>query len=472
VPTVADAPQEPLRRPAFVITPTADLQETFTDNALLVHSGARSDFISTVTGGVDVAGKTNRTQIAGSYSVSGDFYARNSSLNGYRQNLLTLDRFEPLKDKFSIDLRGALDQQQIALTGVQSATPRSGVSNQTQVANFSITPTYTERWGGWAVSTLSYSLNRVDYFTTSTGSTANNLNGSTQQTLLAALNSGSDFTRLTWSLALSDNTSRGSQTHLTEQTAVANAEYRVVSAVRVPVEVGYDNFSQIQSGFSSAALSGVFWSAGIHLVPGPRTDLTLRYGERYGESYESGLLTYKVLPNVQLISSYDVAVQTQQQALAASLQGLTMDSRGNIINPISGLPTSPNQLNTNLVNNISRSRTFRFGISGTHGLNFFSLAGQSVIRSYGSAQPGDRSQGITVLASRKLSPAATLSVGVQAYHTEVSGGTSSTSVLTNLDLTRQLSERTDLSFDVTRRQQNGINGADEDAAVIRISRKF
>jgi hypothetical protein len=38
----------------------------------------------------------------------------------------------------------------------------------------------------------------------STGSTANNLNGSTQQTLLAALNSGSDFTRLTGARAAAE----------------------------------------------------------------------------------------------------------------------------------------------------------------------------------------------------------------------------------------------------------------------------
>jgi len=466
------------RKPAFTFTPNAGLQGTFTDNARLVSKGEQSDWISTVTGGLDVSGQTERTQLAGTYSVSGDFYARNSNLDGYRQNLVTLDRFEPVKGKFLIDLRAAIDQDQIALTGPQAATTRSGLTNQTQVANASITPSYVEKLGNWSVSTLSYSLNRVSYFDAANSSTASNLNDSTQQRLAATLVSGSLFSLLNWDLDLSDDISRGTDTHLDQRTAEADAEYRINSTFRLPVSVGYDSFSENQLGLSSSSLSGPFWDSGIHLVPGPRTDLVLRYGHRYGEPYESGSLAYKILPNVQFTAVYDITVQTQQQTLANALQGATVDASGSIVNPISGLATNPNQVSTNLVNSVFRSRTFQFGVSGTHGQNFFSLAGNSVARSFGGIQGDDRSEGANATVGRNLGPLTALSLNVQADHTVTTNSAtasdlgSSFSLLTGVNLAYKLSEQTNLSFDATRRHQTGTSAADEDAFVVRIGHKF
>jgi len=475
-PTPAAAAAAPERTPAFVVTPTASIQGTFTDNVRLVNTGAQSDWITTPSGGLNVAGKTERAEIAGSYSVSGDIYAEHSDLNGYRQNLLTVDRFEPVKNAFSVELRGSVDQQEIAQTGPQSATLRSGLTNQTQVANASITPSYVERWGTWGVSTLSYTLNEVAYFNGGNNTTANNLNDSTQQTILASLASGDRFTRLTWSLAFSDDISRGTETHLDQQTAEADGEYRIDSTLRVPATVGYDNFSENQSGFSSTELSGVFWNTGIHLVPGPRTDLVLRYGRRYDKPYESGSLTYKILPNVQFKAVYNISVQTQQQTLASALAGVTTDANGNLVNPITGVGATPNQTNDNLVNSVYRARTFQFGVSGSHGLNSFALDGQLETRDFGVLQGSDRSETINGLIGRTVGPLTTVNLNVAASHSTsvatVLNQGSTFDLLTGVDFGYKLSDRTNFSFDVTRRHETGATKSDEDAFVARLSHKF
>ena len=472
---VAAAPDQE-RRPAFTFVPTASIQGTFTDNVNLSATNTKSDWITTPSGGFTFGGKSERVQIAGDYSVSGDIYAENSQLNGYRQNLLTVDRFEPVKNVFAIDLRASVDEDQIAQTGVQAATQRTGLANQTQVANATITPSYTEKWGNWAISTLSYSLNEVAYFNAGNTATANNLNDSTQQSLDARLASGSLFARMTWDLALSDSISRGTNTHLTQQTAEADAEYRIDSTYRVPVTVGYDNFSDIQSGFAPTALSGVFWNTGIHLVPGPRTDLTLRYGRRYDKPYESGALTYKILPNVQLTANYDIAVQTQQQTLAGALQGVTVDANGALVNPIGGLPAAPNQTGNNLVNAVYRARTFQFGLNGTHGQNFFSLVGQDVSRDFGGTQGSDRTEAVTGTLGRTIGPLTTVSLTLEAGHTVDTATVLNTGTTNNLlagvNLGYKLSDKTDLSFDVTRRQQSGATKSDEDAFVVQLSHRF
>lgn len=484
----AGTPAAPDRKPAFIVTPSVSLEETFTDNARLLKTGGQSDWISTVSGGVDVSGKTERTQIAGSYTVSGDFYAKDSGLDGYRQDLLTVDRIEPVQPNFSIDLRAAVDQEQIAQTGAQSATVRSGISNQTQVANVSVTPAYVEHWGQWGISTLSYTFNRVAYFDTSTsnssGSTGSTgLNDSTQQRLAATLASGSAFSRLTWNLALSDDISRSSSFHFDEQAAEADAEYRIISAVRVPVTVGYDNFSLDDlttgsTGLSASSLSGLFWNTGLHLVPGPRTDLTLRYGHRYGKPYESGALTYRIFSDLRFTAGYDVTTETQQETLAKSLQGVTVDSSGNIVNSLTGLTANPNQLSASLVNSVYRARTFFFGVGGTHGLNFFSLTGRSTLRFYGGAQADDRSEVVDLTLGRNLSPVTTASFTVEAGRAVTSAtstattASSSANFLSSLDVTRRLSNNTTLGFEVARRQQTGSGGADEDVVVVRISHKF
>ena len=464
------------RRPAFVFEPNASLQGTFTDNAFLTQNSRKSDWITTPSGGIDVTGKTERSQINGTYSVSGDFYAADSQLNGYRQNLLTVDKFDVVKDAFSVELRGSIDQEDIAQTGQLAATERSGLGNQTQVANATITPKYVNKFGNWAVGTLSYSLNRVAYFNGGNNATPNNLSNSTQQNIAAELASGSIFTQLTWRLGLSDAISRGNDTHLNQQTAEIDSEYRINSMFRVPASVGYDNFAENQSAFSSSSLSGVFWNTGLHLVPGPRTELTLRYGRRYDKPYENGTLTYKILPNMTLTATYDVVVQTQQQSLANSLQGVVVDANGNFVNPIGGLPAAPNQTGNNLVNAVYRARNFQFGVSGSHGLNFFSLNGLFETRDFGGVIGSDRTQGINGTLGRNLSPLTTVTFIGQLEHT-IDTGTlqnigSNVNLLTGLDLDHKLSERTDLAFDVTRRHQYGTTRSDEDAFVIRLSHKF
>ena len=464
------------RTPAFIFDETASIQGTYTDNAFLVTNGAKADWITTPSGGLSVKGKTERSEIAADYDISGDFYAKNSQLDGYRQNLLTVDHFDLVKNLFSIDLRAAVAQAQIAETGVQAATTRTGIANQTQVANATITPTYTDKWGNWAVSSLSYSLNEVAYFNAGNNATANNLNDSTQQTLDAKLTSGVVFTQLTWDLDLSDNISRATLSRLDQQTAEAEAEYRINSTFRIPMAVGYDNFSENQSGIPSTELSGVFWNSGIRFVPGPRTDLTLRYGRRYDKPYESGNLIYRILPNVQFTATYDIAVQTQQQALAGALQGVTVDGNGNIVNPIGGQPAAPNQTQNNLVNAVYRSRTLTFGVGGTHGENFFALNGQMESRDFGGTQGGDRTENVTGTVGRTLGPLTSIGLTLQAGHTVDTdtvlnlGTTNNVSAAVNFGY--KLSEKTNFSLDVTRRQQTGTTKTDEDAVVVQLSHKF
>jgi hypothetical protein len=224
--------------------------------------------------------------------------------------------------------------------------------------------------------------------------------------------------------------------------------------------------------------SGAFWTTGVHLVPGPRTDLTLRYGQRYGEPYENGALTYRIFSNMRLTAGYDIALQTEQENFANALRAVTVDGDGNIVNGVTGLAANPNQLGTGLVNAVYRSRTLKFGVGGTHGLDFFALTGQSTLRFYGGAQPDDRSAVINLTLGRALDPVTTASATVVAGDTKTNAASatavsaSSANFLTSLDVSHRLSETTTLSVEVTRRQQNGAGGADEDVAIIRFNHKF
>ncbi len=464
------------RRPAFQITPSASIQGTYTDNVFLTSTNRQSDWLTTPTGSLDITGKTERTQVAAEYSVSGDFYAANSQLNGYRQNLLTVNTFEAVKNTLSVDLRASIDQDNIAQTGPQAATLRSGLANQTQVANATITPSYTAKLGNWGVANLSYSLNEVAYFNGGNNTTDNNLGNSTQQNLVAQLGSGAIFTQLTWDVNISDSISRGSDTHLDQQTAEVDAEYRINSTFRVPVTVGYDNFTEDDSGFASSDISGLFWNTGIHFVPGPRTDLVLRYGRRYDKPYESGKLTYKIFDNLTFTASYDIEVQTQQQGLANGLQGIGVDGNGNIVNPITNLPGTPNQIANNLVNAVYRSRSFQFGVGGVHGLNFFNVTGQITSRDFGTTQGGDRTSNINATLGRNIGPLTSLSLLLTADHTTdadtVIDQGKTTGITTGLDFNYKLSDKTSFGVDLTRRHQIGTFKSDEDALVVQLSHKF
>lgn len=476
---------------SWSITPTASVQETITDNAGINSSGTGStgtssgttkqggDAITSLTAGLDFLEQGSRAQLSGTYSVTQDIYMRNSSDNGFYQNLLTADHVEAVKDRLFIDVRAALDMQPTSSIGQQTSSNRISPFGQQQVFNGSISPSYVEHWGNWAVSTLAYTFSDQAYFSAVSGQD-NSTSGqdSIQHRVSLDINNGTRFNQTLWHIGASDNITVGSTASTASSSPnqiniQADGEYRFAGyGFGIPVVVGEDQYSNTGTGESSGGVSGPYVEAGIHWNPGPRTDLRILGGERYKAPYWTGTLKYTITPRLVFNASYDMTVSTPQTALSTNLQDLVVLPNGQIVDSKTGLPLSPNQLAALQTNAVSRTQTAVFGLSGSYGKETVQLGGSAERRQFGGVQPNDASYTLSATVTRQMSPTVNANFSLTADDDQPDSGTASRSVTVSVGVNKQLSEKLNTSLTVSRLQDHGQTNDHEDSVVWALGAKF
>jgi uncharacterized protein (PEP-CTERM system associated) len=384
------------------IEPRVSIEERFTDNATSVSDNQESDFITTGSGGIGIEGKGARASVNLNYNLSFDAYANNDQLNGYRHNLLGSGEVEAWEDHLFLDARAAINQQPLSQGGVLTADNRTASGNQTLVTNLGAGATLRQGAGGWADGALSTRVNQTTFSDPDVGGSGTNPGDSTSYQLSAAVDSGYRFTRFQWGLLARTTYESGNGDFRSRQNEYsARTEYVVNRYFSLLGKLGYDKIKD--PSVDQSANSGLFWSGGVRVKPGPRTDMSLQYGRRYDGNDITGDLSYEFSPRTRLTASYSVNLETQQQALQRSLNEFTVDPvTGQLIDPRTGLPADPNNLGVDLVDTTARTETFSLGLSGTRGRNDFSLTGRHTQREFGTNGGGDNSYNVSGSFGRRL----------------------------------------------------------------------
>jgi len=116
------------RTGGWAVQPSITLRETYTDNAFPDSTEARRDFITQVTPGIRVEGRTPRLTANFNYAPTGLFFAQNSEANDVVNNLSGYANLEALERFFFVEGSGY-----IAQTYVSPFAPRpADVVNTTQ----------------------------------------------------------------------------------------------------------------------------------------------------------------------------------------------------------------------------------------------------------------------------------------------------------------------------------------------------
>ncbi|AEO49655.1 hypothetical protein F11_15965 [Rhodospirillum rubrum F11] len=482
------------------ITPSLSLEEAYTDNVYMTESGKEGDLISTGTAAIDLRSLSRRLKASSNYSISQDLYLDHSELNGYQQSFLGVNQATVVEEHFFVDARGALSQQQTSGVGDQTATNRTNPGGgQTQVLNVSLRPYYVQHWDDLVVSTLSYRLNTVQYLSPSSGDSGETPEGSVQHQTSIEVGNGTFFDRTLWAARVEDDRSVGGSKETTSQTYEGRGEYRLTRMVGLLATVGYDSFSDggdsedseettaLYGRSNSDQYSGAFWNAGVHLTPGPRTDLSVRYGQRYNEPWWSGDLTYRLSEALTFRASYGVDVQNQQQNLASRLDAVRFD--GDTLDLVDGAgnPADPNRTDSTLVDAVSRTETLRVGLNGVLDRNSFEVQGSYIQRDYGSSslRPKDNTLQVSGSYRRTLSPLTGAGVRV-SYSTrdgEFSGTTSSSSsassasaskntLMMSVNMDHKLSDTLRGRVEVSRLERSGGSEVTENAVSLFLKASF
>ncbi|GEM_PF-6660879 len=397
----------------WLVKPTLAVREAVTDNARLTPQGG-GDLVTTVTPGIDVEEQTRRLRLSLAGSASYDLYARHGDLDGYRYDVNANGWGEAVENYLFVDLRAVANTQPITNNGVISAFDRTLPGNQTEVFNGSVSPYLQHDFGGWAVGELRYRATTLDYSDTKTGGafpavpaspfapSPSAITDANTNEALISLRAGPQFTNIRWSAAgsASDTGYAGGRT-VEQRTASATGEYALTREVALLAVIGEDSYKDSANGAGDSVHPS--WRVGGRFSPGPRTDLLVEGGSRYGGPYWSGRFRYRIGKALTLSASHQETVTTQQQLLGSDLNELVRDEDGHLVDSLTGDLGAPNAASFNYTSQSFTLKTSRVGLNGGEGRNSYTLSAELDQRALGAIVLGqsgtERQQAILATAS-------------------------------------------------------------------------
>lgn len=240
-----------------------------------------------------------------------------------------------------VDGGGSTSRQLLGENARFSNNINAARGQQVNVHNYSVSPYFYRQFANDAVGELRYRFSQV--FVADRGADANPfaanlLNDSKSQEVTATYQSRTFFNRLQLIARAYGNRTTEDGSVLApsfqyEQGSVQlGGEYALNTKFSLSGAVGYDevdtNIDLVPGLFNDGELSGVFWRAGFTARPGRKSFIRAEYGNRYGDQFASGEITYNLTRGVAFSAGADRTFQTRAQGVSSqftALQQSTLD---------------------------------------------------------------------------------------------------------------------------------------------------
>jgi len=135
---------------AFEVKPRLSLSETWTDKVQAGNAGGSSDQITEISPGVQIRAESSRLQGYLDYALNKLHYAQNQSSDRLQNSLNAFGTLEAIEKYLFIDVSATIAQQSVSALGTQSVIESSINSNQTEVANWRVSPRIQGRFANIA----------------------------------------------------------------------------------------------------------------------------------------------------------------------------------------------------------------------------------------------------------------------------------------------------------------------------------
>jgi uncharacterized protein (PEP-CTERM system associated) len=385
-------------KPSFLsnvqFAPQIDIRGVYTDNLFLTEANEKSDFVGVVTPGINIIGNGSRASFDLTYRIQGLLYASESDLNDVYQQVAGAGNVEVFENHLFLDMNGSFGQQNVANFGARNRDNIAGGGNRRDVAVYTVSPYWLQRFGNWADAEIRFSHNDVK---------VDNQGGndSTEDQFLTIVTSGTRFARLTWEFyAESTDISfdQGSDAQFREITG--EVSYQLNSRFALLGKLGYEDndFASVQN----TDLSGEVWSIGTRWTPSARTQLELRYGDRFFGS-EVFLDFRHISRRATWIANYRKEPELARNQLLRRGPFVVADGIGDtIVDPVTGDPLPIDGALATINDEVFIRQVFSAGVDIQGKRTFLQLRGYSESRDYSITQRQEDVNGMFANATRAL----------------------------------------------------------------------
>ncbi|TAN77797.1 MAG: TIGR03016 family PEP-CTERM system-associated outer membrane protein [Gallionella sp.] len=260
------------------ITPSLNLNETYSDNITLAPQGSeKSDWVTQINPGVSLTGTGSRLKANAGYVMQNLGYAEGSSRNVTKHQLSANANVELVDNLFFLDGRAAISQQNASQLGQHAVDNTSATGNRTDVKTYSFSPYLRHNSSDFASSEIRYTHNEANAGTSG-------LSDSRTDSIQLKLNSGTAFRTLGWGVDYSNEKTANTTTQdIDRESLSGNLRYLVTPKLSLTATGGYEKNSYISI---ASKPESSFWSAGFAWAPSTRTSVDASAGQRFfGNTY-------------------------------------------------------------------------------------------------------------------------------------------------------------------------------------------
>jgi uncharacterized protein (PEP-CTERM system associated) len=346
----------------FSLTPWLSISETYTDNVDLEPDDKKdSALITQVTPGLSLAVDTPRVTANANTAVNFRYQALTNEETDFFVDANGFANLEILEELFFLDLRASVTQQVVDSQDATSASS-ANTTNLDTTQIYDASPYLVQRFGDFADSELRYTFSYVDVGSDS-------VSNSLQHQVVLGVDSGSDFTKVLWSVdGYALHNDRSQANNIDRASAELKLAYVVAEPFALLAGGGYNTFDD---GISENEVDEPLWQAGFLLTAEPRGELRFTYGRRDGFDSPTVSLRYEIGPRTRLTAEYAEVLETAQGRLALGLTSIGVDENGNLINLGREQPFNPNTSSTSLQDDTTRNKNFFASVIHEYGRNTF-----------------------------------------------------------------------------------------------------
>ena len=288
--------------------------EVYTDNVELDDNDKESKFISVVRPTFNLIGKGNRANV--SFLSAFEFNNSGSGADSFSPKISGSADAELLEDVLFIDANLSSNQSTIDPFASAGNSQLNQSDNVTTTYDYSISPYVVKHFGQTADLRLRYTyddqINKGD-----------ELSDSVQQSVLATLQSGRDFSRLTWKLVSdyqdtdydNDESNSGQDGNSEKWSNSLTLGYKLNRKYELKGTYGQE-WNNYQT-FDDDDTDDHFWDVGVVWTPNRRTTLDAGYGKHF----------YSTTPRFKFTH------ETRKTTFSAGYTRSLSDTRSERINP-------------------------------------------------------------------------------------------------------------------------------------------
>ena len=426
--------------PGFQFTARVTLDETYATNSFGSSTGRRDDWITRPGIGLTMNEHSARVSLDANYFGSADFYANGTQSTQFTNDLQALGTVIVIPDY--VNLRASAFAQPVVISNLGAVTANGNIGSNgfRNAYGFNAGPDITFRLGDFASSVTSANFGAA-YFTEPAGvgsfTGIPGLGGpqnTTMRSFSERLTSGTDFSRLNWSLVGMMQEMDRPQGLFTEKAGLAHFQFVISREISLLGTGGYDWIHNTVA--LNRDVSGPVGTGGLAFTPNEDFLLQFEIGQKYNDISYQGTLRWNIGPTAVLTGSATDSITTPEGQLLDSLSSLVSTSNGGLASSsalyangtASSLQSFSAQQNgsTSYNQNISRYQQVSLNYSQDFTRDHASVQvyamRQTVLDRVFFGQPVNNSWGATGSVGHDLSRLMTATLGVGYTRYEEFGG--------------------------------------------------